>query len=95
MDRLPDLAPAMLSGLTWAQARSALGAVDCALRRPHWCSPVVILSEGKLTQDDDGDLSPFTFMRGDRSASDWMMVPRIDDDGNEVPLTYRRDHSHG
>lgn len=98
-DELPDLRPILLGGLTWKQARSALEAVDCAIRREHWCSPVVILHEGRLTLDDDGELSPFTPMPAgvakvfgcgaDRTAQDWMMVPRLDEEGDPVPVTYR------
>lgn len=92
MDRLPDLQPVALCGLSWDEARSSITAVDCAIRRPHWCSPVVILHNGKLVIDDDGDIKPFEFMSGDRGARDWMMVPRVDDDNREVPLSYRAQH---
>jgi hypothetical protein len=86
---MPDLRPLMLCGLTWTQAKRAIGAVTCALRRPHWCSPVVIIQNGELVIDDDGDILPFSLMPGDRWAHDWMMVPRVDDDGNKVQPTYR------
>ena len=91
MDTLPDLRPILLSGLTWTEAKGGLERVDCALRRPHWCSPVVILRDGKLTIDDDGEFRPFTFAprMGDRWARDWMMVRRCDDDGNKVEPTWR------
>lgn len=85
----PDLKPVQLCGLTWKKALKSLGAVDCALRRPHWCSPVVILKDGLPVIDDDGEIKPFDFLPGDKTAKDWAMVPRVDDDGNEVPLTYR------
>lgn len=89
MDELFLLDPVMLSGLTWEQATGAISMVDCAIRRPHWCSPVAILHEGKLVIDDDGDIFPGEFTRDDRRADDWQMVPRVDDDGNEVKPTYR------
>lgn len=89
VDPLPDLAPVMLTGLRWDQARSALDAIDCAARREHWCSPVVILLDGKPVIDDDGEIKPFTFMPGDRRFADWMLVPRTDDDGKDIPPTYR------
>ena len=89
LDELPDLKPVQLCGLSWKQALKALGAVDCALRRPHWCSPVVILKDGMPVIDDDGDIKPFDFMPGDRTAMDWAMVPRVGDDGKDVPLIYR------
>lgn len=94
-DVLPDLEPVMLRGLTWPQALAGLEAVDCAIRREHWCSPVVILRDGNPVLDDDGEIKPFTFMRGsqgfkgDRWADDWMMVPRFDDEGEQVRPTYR------
>ena len=89
VDALPDFAPTMLRGLRWSQALNALRAVDCAVRRDHWCSPVVVLIDGQSWQDDDGDLTPFVFMDGDRRSADWSMTPRMDADGNEVPPTYR------
>jgi hypothetical protein len=89
-DKLPDMEPVMLSGLTWRQALSALNTVDCAVARPHWCNvPGVVLADGKLTLDADGELSPYTHGPGDRAADDWMMIPRVDDDGNAVTPTYR------
>lgn len=94
-DSIPDLAPVALAGLTWRQARSALDAVDCALTRPHWCIiPGVVLRDDELLLDADGEIAPFRFMPGDRSACDWMMVPRVDNDGRNVPLTYRKVSSH-
>lgn len=85
------LRPVMLCGLTWKQALNGLKAVDCALRRPHWCSPVVVLVGDTLLIDDDGDMKPFSFTprMGDRYAKDWMMVPRVNDDGDKVEPTYR------
>ena len=93
MDTMPSLAPVLLSGLTWKEALANLLSVDCALRRPHWCSPVMILQDGVLTQDDDGEMSPFSFMSGDERTKDWMMVPRVDDDGNDIAPTFRRNPS--
>lgn len=92
MDNRPQLSPVALSGLTWKQAERALRAVDCALRRPHWCDPVVVLIDGKLMLDSGDDMYLLRHMRGDKSASDWSMVPRVDDDGNEIPMTYRAAH---
>ena len=85
----PALEPIMLHGLTWKQALEGLKAVDCAARRAHWCSPVVILQGGKPVIDDDGDILPFSFMRGDRSADDWVLVPRCDENGDKVRPSYR------
>lgn len=90
VDALPDLTPVMLSGLTWDEAKSALQHVDCAVRRPHWCSPVVILGQdGEPIMDSDGDLYALELDRYDRHARDWSMTPRADDNGDEVPPTYR------
>ncbi|KQN09835.1 hypothetical protein ASE85_02555 [Sphingobium sp. Leaf26] len=87
---MPQIAPVLLSGLTWKQAFANLLAVDCALRRPHWCSPIMILHNGVLTQDDDGEMSPFSFMSDDERAKDWMMVPRVDGDGKDIAPAYRQ-----
>lgn len=90
-DIVPDFQPEMLCGLKWAQASAALARVDCAIRRDHWCSPVVVLIDGEHVIDSDGDIAPFDFGPGDRSASDWSMVPRISDDGQEIPPSYRKE----
>lgn len=88
-DTMEHLAPVMLRRMTWAQARRCLSAVDCAIRRDHWCSPVVVLIDGLRWIDSDGDLLPFSLHGDDATASDWSMVPRVDDDGNDILVTYR------
>lgn len=88
-DLIPDFKPMMLCGLTWQQVQNQLRAVDCAARRPHWCSPVVILQGGDPVIDDDGDILPLQLRADDRRADDWMLVRRVGDDGNEVEPSYR------
>lgn len=96
VDPLPNFVPVMLSGLTWKEAHAALMRVDCAIRRAHWCSPVMILHEGALTIDSDGDLYPYSPFGPDGRARDWSMVPRVNDDGDEVTPTLRTQESgHG
>lgn len=70
-DVLPDFKPVPLWGLTWEQARNA-AKVGLAIRRAHWCSPVVIWSEQDGFQlDDDGDLARFVPTPQERNATDW------------------------
>lgn len=65
----------MLSGLTWGSAQRAMKATGCAVRRPHWCNPVVVLdASGKPVIDDDGEIHTDWIDNSDRRARDWQMV---------------------
>lgn len=71
----PDLAPIELWGLTYAQAVEG-AKTGMAMRRPHWCAPVVVWNGRKLVLDDDGEIGPWRSTVSDRKAADWNVCPR-------------------
>lgn len=71
----PPFEPFMLRGLSYAEALQQMRLTDCAVRRDHWCAPVVRLVDGEPMIDDEGDLWPFLLLGDDRRARDWGMVP--------------------
>lgn len=76
-DLLPDLKPLMLSRLSYDEALHAARVTGCALRRPHWCSPVLVLGpRGGRWLDDEGEMRQFVPTLSDRLTPDWMMVER-------------------
>lgn len=77
MDALPAFEPVELWGLTYRQAMNSARA-GLAVRRAHWCSPVVIFEGDAFLIDDDGDLSPYEHCRDDRRASDWNCQKRAE-----------------
>lgn len=91
MNDPPDLKPFMLRGLTYVDALNAAKATGCAIRRNHWCAPVVVWNGARAMLDDESELSPFTLAREDRGATDWEMTPHPDaeaadtSDGKEIP----------
>lgn len=74
-DQMPTLEPLRLSGLTYAKALKQMRETGCALRRPHWCNPVVVRDkDGSLWMDDEGEREPWSPAGDDDLADDWQMV---------------------
>lgn len=91
-DEVPAFPPFMLTGLTYAEAKTQARATGCALRRPHWCTPVLVYEEGRLWLDDEGIVSVWVTAPEDMRASDWMMVPReVNHPAPPPPQSERRD----
>lgn len=67
----------MLRGLTFAQALASMRATGCAIRRNHWCAPIVRLVDGRPHLDDEGEVesAPYHPATDDRRAADWEMIP--------------------
>jgi hypothetical protein len=71
----PTVEPFMLRGLGWGEALNAMKATGCAVRRNHWCAPIVRLIDGKPHFDDEGEIvEPFTPTVADRRSKDWQMI---------------------
>ncbi|MDP3853647.1 hypothetical protein [Phenylobacterium sp.] len=77
----PSFDPFMLHGLSYTEALQQMRLTDCAVRRDHWCAPVVRLVDGRPMLDDEGDLSPLLLLGDDRRARDWGMIPNPATDG--------------
>lgn len=75
-DVLPTFEPLMLSGLKYSEAIRQMKETGCALRRPHWCSPVLVYEQERVWFDDEGQCVPWSSAFEDMAATDWMMVPR-------------------
>jgi hypothetical protein len=75
-DPLPAFEPFMLRGLSFEQAMNSMRVTGCAVRRPHWCSPVLVMDGDKVLIDDDGEMSAYRSILDERSATDWEMVER-------------------
>lgn len=75
-EELPKFEPLMLRGLGWGEAVKAMQATGCAVRRPHWCAPIVRLIDGKPHFDDEGEtVESFKPTASDRRSQDWEMIP--------------------
>jgi hypothetical protein len=74
-DELPEFKPLMLKGLTYPEALVSMRATGCAIRRQHWCAPVVRLIDGKPHLDNEDEVEPFTPTAEDRRAGNWEMSP--------------------
>ena len=74
----PVFPPLMLSGLTYAQAKLQARITGCAIRRPHWCNPVLIWEGDRLWMDDEGETIVWSRegANEDMRADDWIMVER-------------------
>lgn len=57
-DRMPDFKPFMLRGLSYMDALNAAKATGCAIRRNHWCAPVVVWNGSRAMLDDEGQRRP-------------------------------------
>lgn len=77
VDALPVFEPFELWGLTYDGAMGS-AKVGMAVRRAHWCSPVVIHEGGKFLIDDDGELSRYVPTWDDRRADDWNCQKRAE-----------------
>lgn len=75
-DAMPEPKPFMLRGLRYAEAIQQMRLTSCAIRRNHWCAPVVINKGTRFFLDDEGELSPWKALTEDRRAQDWEMVER-------------------
>lgn len=80
MSEMPDLKPFMLRCLTYSEALQAMRHTGCAIRRNHWCAPVLIYEGTRLLLDDEDARHPWKATRDDRTATDWEMTPHPDDD---------------
>jgi hypothetical protein len=76
MSEMPDLKPLMLAGLTWPQAKQQMRLTGCAVRRNHWCAPIVRLIDGRPALDDEGEIVEAEFLPTieDARADDWSMT---------------------
>jgi hypothetical protein len=77
MDTLPAFEPLMLSGLAYTSALKQQRATGCALRRPHWCQPILVNTSEGLMMDDEGEFSPWEPSSDDERARDWQMVAAL------------------
>lgn len=78
MDVMPELKPVELWGLSYDGAMGSARA-GMAVRRAHWCSPVVIYENGEYLIDDDGETHPYEHPRDDRRATDWNSQARYEE----------------
>lgn len=76
MGEMPRFAPFMLGGLTWPQAKQQMRLTGCAVRRNHWCAPIVRLIDGKPALDDEGEIVEPIFLPTieDAKSDDWAMI---------------------
>lgn len=86
-DTMPELKPLMLRSLFYDEAVRQMKATGCAIRRNHWCAPIVAMRGGKPTLDDEGELQPWKPTAADRKARDWEMVddPDAEPDTSDIP----------
>lgn len=75
-DTLPAFPPIMLRGLRYVEAIQQMRVTGCAIRRNHWCAPILINKGSRFFLDDEGELKPWKALAEDRRASDWEMVER-------------------
>jgi hypothetical protein len=68
--------PFMLRCLTYGEALQSMRHTGCAIRRQHWCNPVLVYEGTRLVLDDEGDIRPWKPTGEDRRAVDWEMVAR-------------------
>lgn len=73
---MPTFEPFMLRGLGWGEALDQMKLTGCAVRRQHWCAPIVRLIDGKPHFDDEGEIvEPFKPRASERRSKDWEMIP--------------------
>ncbi len=75
-EELLVFAPLMLTNLKYSEAIRQMKETGCALRRPHWCSPVLVYEQERVWFDDDGQCVSWSSAFEDMAADDWMMVER-------------------
>lgn len=75
-DAMPELKPLLLSNLSYSAAVKQMRLTGCAVRRPHWCDPVLIWWNDRVMMDDGEEFLTWEPTGEDERASDWLMVAR-------------------
>lgn len=75
---VPQFPPFMLRCLTYSEALQQMRHTGCAIRRQHWCSPVVVYEGTQLIFDNEDQRDLWKPTREDQKARDWEMTPHPD-----------------